>query len=231
MSPETTGIPPESTPETTPPGDTGGTPPAPSGGKTATELEAQYVGLQKSYQKMKETSDAKITDATSKLAEAQAQIEELKQSTTTKDSELTTLTKGADALKQQLETLKGEKSTIEGNLTRAKLVMGEYPELAIWEAQGLLPKGSTEEETKQLLTKFRETMTGQVGAGVKATMSGATPPGSGQTNLGANQNAGDESEDFIMSKLLETAGKDEKAYREWQAKYDVILAKKMNKTQ
>lgn len=219
--------PPETTPGTPPPGgDTGGTPPAPSAGKTVAELEAQYKGLQSSYQKMKETSDAKVADATSKLEKALADIEELKQSTTSKDSQMATLVKGADALKLQLETLKSEKSTVEEQYNRSKLVMAEFPELSAFEAQGLLPKGKDEAETKQLLAKFHETLTGKIGEGVKTTMSGATPPGSGKTNLSTPPGTpGDENKEFVWGKLMETAGKDEKAFKEWEAKYDAILAK------
>jgi hypothetical protein len=228
------GNPPGNTPgDTPPPGDggTGGTPGVSSGGKTAAQLEAEYKGLQTSYNKMKENSDKSIAEATRKLAEAQAQIEELKQSDTSKTSQLETLTKGADALKQQLETLKAEKGTIEAQLSRNKLVMEKFPGLASLEAQGLLPKGSTDEETLQLLTKFNETLTGMISSGVKGAMAGATPPGSGGTGLNNPPgNPGDETEDFVYGKMLETAGVDQKAYNEWRAKYDAILDKKAAKT-
>ena len=205
-------------------GGTGGTPPASSGG---TDWEGAYKGLQTTYTKLKENSDKTIVETTRKLSEAQAALEEAKQGHTTKDSQMTTLTKQVTDLNTQLEALKGEKSIIETDYTRSKLIMKEFPELAKWEASGLLPKGKDEAETKELLTKFRDTLGTQLGVDLKNLMAGATPPGSGATGLN-NQggNPGEETEDFIWQKLMETAGKDQKAWVGWQAKWDAIQAKK-----
>ena len=205
-------------------GATGGTGGAPSGG---TDWEGAYKGLQTTYGKLKENSDKTILEATRKLTEAQAALEEAKQGHTTKDSQMTTLTKQVTDLSTQLDVLKSESATKESNLARAKLIMSEFPELAKWEAQGLIAKGATDEESKQILTKFRETMAGQLGVDLKNLMAGATPPGSGNTGLN-NQggNAGEETEEFIWQRLMETAGKDQKAWAGWQAKWDAIQAKK-----
>jgi len=70
-------------------------------------------------------------------------------------------------------------------------------------------------------------MAGQLGVDLKNLMSGATPPGSGKTDLGnTGGNAGEETEDFVWKKLMETVGKDPKAAAEWQIKWDAIQAKK-----
>jgi hypothetical protein len=210
-------------------GDTSGGAGASSGGKS-TDWEASYKGLQTSYNKYKETSDRTIAETTRKLAELQTQFEETKLNAGSKDGQMTTLTKQVTDLTTQLEALKGEKATKEGDLARAKLIMSEFPELAKWEAKGLIAKGKDDEESKAILTQFRETMAGQLGIDLKNLMSGATPPGSGNTGLGnTGGNAGDETEDFIWGKMMETAGKDQKAYVEWQKKWDAIQAKKAQK--
>lgn len=219
------GNPPDPTPGApAPAGGTGGAGGAPSGG---TDWEASYKGLQTTYTKLKENSDKTISEATRKLTEAQAALEEAKQGHTTKDSQMATLTKQVTDLGGQLEALKSEKATKEGDLARAKLIMGEFPELAKWEAQGLIAKGKDDEESKAILTKFRETMAGQLGVDLKNLMSGATPPGSGGTGLN-NQggNPGEESEDFVWKKLMETMGREPKEAAVWQAKWDAIQAKK-----
>jgi hypothetical protein len=207
-----------------PAGGTGGTGGAPSGG---TDWEGSYKGLQTTYNKLKETSDKSILDTTQKLTEAKAALEEAKLGHTTKDSQMAALTKQVTDLNNQMIALQGGKATIEGDLARAKLIMNDFPELAKWEAKGLIAKGKDEAESKQLLTQFRETLAGQLGVDLKNLMSGATPPGSGNTDLG-NQggNAGDESEDFVWKKLMETMGRNPKEAAQWQAKWDAIQAKK-----
>lgn len=221
------GNPPDPTLGTIPPGDaTGGGAGASSGGKS-TDWEASYKGLQTLHNKYKETSDKAIADATRKLAELQATLEETKLNAGSKDGQMTTLTKQVTDLNTQLEALKSESATKESNLARAKLIMSEFPELAKWEAQGLIAKGKDDEESKAILTKFRETMAGQLGVDLKNLLSGATPPGSGKTDLsGTGGNAAEETEDFVWKKLMETVGKEPKAAAEWQAKWDAIQAKK-----
>lgn len=224
------GTPPETTPETPPDGgNTGGTPPAPSkvDGKTAAEWKASYVGLQQANQRMKDGLETQVSDLTSKLETANAEIETLKSGGTSKDSQLTVLQTQVAKLTEQLETLQNEKKSTETELSRSKLVMADFPELAPWEAQGLLPQGGTEEETREALKKFRETLTGQVGAGVRQTMSGATPPGSGKTSPSTPPPDGSqENADYVWDQMAKYAGRDQAKFQEWQKKWDELQAKK-----
>ena len=195
------------------------------------DWEVSYKGLQTTYQKLKTQTDKAISDLNLKLQAATAQVEELSQGGTSKDSQLSVLQKQIADLTKQAETLKGEKTTVEAQLSRGKLVMGEFPELAPFEALGQLPQGNSEDETRAALTKFRETLSGVVGADLKKLMSGATPPGSGKTSPSAPpDNGAVETEEFVWGKLVETAGRDNKAFAEWQTKWDAILLAKKPKS-
>ena len=225
---EPEGTPPETTPE---PEGTGGTPPAPSkqsGGKTAQEWEASYKGLQGAYQKLKESTDKSIAELTLKLQEANQRFEETDQGVKSKDTQMSVLQQQIVNLTKQVETLSSEKETVQAQASRGKLVMTEFPELAPWEAQGLLPQAPTEEELRGALSKFRDTLSGQVGAGVKRTMSGATPPGTGKTSPSTSPTPGGdvESEEYVWKMMVDAAGRNEVEFKKWQAKYDEIQAAK-----
>jgi hypothetical protein len=87
-----------------------------------------------------------------------------------------------------------------------------------------LPDADGVEALKGLFGKFRDTMNVKAGNVLKDNLAGSTPGGR-KPDL-SNANTGDETEDFVYSKMLETAGRDDKAFVTWQQKYDAILAKK-----
>ena len=194
------------------------------GGKTAEEWKASYNGLQASYQKLKETSDQTIADLQRQLAEAQTDLETSKQGKTSSDSQVETLNSEKTDLLAQIETLQSEKATLEGNLDRSKLVMSDFPELAAFEAQGLLPSGNGEDDLKAKFTSFRETMQSQVGTQVKSTLKGTQPAGSGRSTTSTTKTVEvEEDEDYVWDMMSQASRDGNRVeFNKWQAKYDAI---------
>lgn len=139
--------------------------------KDLEKKDKDYTGLQRTVQ----TKDDALKEAQQKLSE---------------------LTTNFGNTQKQLETLTTEKETLAGTLdekeialatsqtaaTRAKLIMKEFPELAIFEAKELLPQtGPDDDETKlkELFGNFKTTMESLTGAQAKKKvddlMSGASP--------------------------------------------------------
>jgi chromosome segregation ATPase len=199
-----------------------------SGSKTAAEWEAAYKGLQAAYQKLKTASDTKITSLETQLATVQTDLEGLKQGITSKDAQLGVLQSQVEKLNQEKTTIEAEKSKVVKGLNRTKLVLSDYPELASFEAQGLLPDAEDEEKLKELFGKFKDTMNARVGSDLKKEIAGTVPTGKAKTSASANTSvSGDgESEEFVYQKMLETAGRDDAAFSQWQAKYDALIANK-----
>lgn len=205
-------------------GNSGSTSTAKVGGKTAEEWKNSYNGLQVTYQRLKDSTDQKIADLQRQLGEANAQIEELKQGKTTAEGKIAALTQEKEDLSTQNQTLSGEKTQLETAVSRSKLVMSEYPELAAFEAQGLLPVAADEETMRSLFNNFRDTMQSQVGTQVKKTVQGTQPTGSGRTSTQTTKtSAGEDDEDYIWAKMAEASKKGDTAdFNMWQRKYDAI---------
>jgi len=126
-----------------------------------TKKEKEYTGLQGTVQK----KDDALKEAQTKLSE---------------------LTGSHAKVQSDLEKLMTEKETLSGTLTekeialassqteaaRAKLIMKEFPELAIFESKGLLPQtGPDDDETKlkELFGNFKTTMDALTGSASKQT--------------------------------------------------------------
>ncbi len=230
MSQEPEGTTPAAIPEPSPPeADTGENVQVPSKKSSASDWENSYKGLQGAYQKLKNQSDAAIADLNRKLQDLTAANEELKQGGSSKESQMEVLLAQVSNLKEQITALEAEKTAAHSKLSRSQLVMEEFPELAHWEAQGLLPNGAGDdpEALRQQFDKFRSALTSQVGQGVRRTMQTASPPGSSASSASAADHVS-ENEDFVWQKLTETAGRRDKAqeFAEWQKKWDAIQASK-----
>lgn len=142
--------------------------------------EKEYVGLQGTVQKKDDL-----------LKEAQAKFAELTGTHSQVQSDLAKL--AAD--KETLSSTLGEKEkalvTYKTQAERAKIIMGEYPELAIFEAKGLLPQtGPDDDESKMkaLFGNFKTTMDalrGETASKTKADLlAGAGAKQPGDTGLG-----------------------------------------------
>lgn len=194
-------------------------------GKTAEEWAKSYKGLQGAFQKLQNESTAQIGSLTSQLSDAQTQIETLKQGGTTKDDQLTVLQSEVAKSKETITQLQSDKDSADALLKRKNLVMQDFPELAAWEAQGLLPSADSEEALKEQLEKFRGTLAGQVGATVKDTLKGASPSGSGKTDTSnSNTKQVEGTKEHWWNVMVENSGPtgDREKFIDAQAKYDAI---------
>jgi len=208
-----------------------GTPPetpAPSGTIDGNQPTTNWAAAYKTMQRNYETLQKQSTD---QIAALQAQVAELtsKHDAATLQAQEGTTTVGRlntqiTDLTTQLQSLTTERDTTTRGLTRAQLIIKEFPDLALWEAKGLLPSGNDEDTTRTLLKDFQGALTGLVGKGVKDTMAGAVPPASGKSSLTSSGGAPDETEEYIWAKMMENAGINQGEFLKWQAKYDQVLA-------
>jgi len=186
------------------------------------DWEASYKGLQGAYQKLQNSTTSQVADLEKKLAEANQKIEELSQGVTSKDKQMEVLVKQANDLQERINSAQGDAAEKEKKLSRLSLVLKDFPELAQWEAEGLLPGGDTEEQMRDNFSKFKATLDSQVGAGVTRTMQGASPPGGPQipqTSLGGESQ---ESREYILAQMMRHAGKNSEEFNKWQSKLDAL---------
>lgn len=194
-------------------------------GKNVHEWVTTYKGLQTAYNKLQDQTSKTIADLEAKLKDATVEIETLKAGSTSKESQAAVLQKEIVSLTQQIETLKNEKSQAETKVARSQLVMKEFPELASWEAQGLLPDGEAGDELMALFGKFRDNLSNNVSSEVKKTVAGSSPAGSGRTGAGsggAGGAGGEKSADYWYAQMLQHAGRDDAKFAEAEAKYDEL---------
>lgn len=128
----------------------------------------RYAGVQRSFEELRKTADGsteKLTDLEKQLATATSDLE-------TTQKTLKDLQEADTVRASELETLKA------GN-QRAQLIFKEFPELAPFEADGLLPSADSE-KLPDVLTKFKEKLAVTREKGVQAFASGGSdePPAS-----------------------------------------------------
>jgi len=193
--------------------------------KTAEEWEKSYKGLQAVLQKQKDASDKIIADLNLKLDAERQKIEELTQVAVSEKSQMTTLQTQITKLTEETETLSKAKARAEAKNERVNLILADFPELATWESQGLLPQAETTEGLVEALTKFRSTLGIQVGTQVQSTLAGAIPAGTGRADASSNDST-PETEQYVWEQLVKYSGRDSEKYAQWQAKWDLIQAKK-----
>jgi len=215
-------------------------------GKTAEGWHTAYAALQNNYNSLKTDTDQKIGDLTGQLETvntdlktARNQASQFEQTNTTLQETIQNLNKtfgledGADA--KALVTKAGEIVTQSeagskaiSQLERANLIITEYPELASWEAKGLLPTAEDTETLKTKLNDFKSNLGMKVGEDVKKTIEGASPD-TVVTEPKTPDDANQESEDYLWNRLTELANEtpfNRVEYNKVQARYDELLANK-----
>ena len=126
-----------------------------------TKKEKDYTGLQGTVQKKDDAlkeAQGKLAELTGSSAKFQSDLEKLM---TEKETLSTTLTEKEIAL-----------ASSQTEAARAKLIMKEYPELAIFESKGLLPQtgpDDTEDKLKEMFGNFKTTMDTLTGTASKKT--------------------------------------------------------------
>jgi chromosome segregation ATPase len=184
----------ENTPVSIPPEAKGDSRPA---GDSTVDYEKRYKGLQRTY----ETLQAKMNKLQEQYDQLVAEAEGLRQSIRTHEGEKATLSTNLKTLETERDNLNKQISTHSLQQERMKLILREYPDLANFEAQGLLPNADTLEDLKPKLDTFRSTLTGMVGDNVRNKLSGSVP------SVGSN-NGGNvvRSKETVYAELERLAG-------------------------
>ena len=130
----------------------------------------RFVGLQQTYQSTQQT-----------LSELQGKVSTFEKQVTTLEKDLTTKSTENDEKDVELETLRRGQ-------TRAKLIFSKFPELAGFEADGLLPEAE-ETELETIFSAFSSKL-GTVEKNAAAKFSaGGTPPTPPRKEQSATQTA------------------------------------------
>jgi chromosome segregation ATPase len=178
------------------------------------DYEKRFKGLQKLFDKQqKELNDLKQEHA-STVEGREAILQAQRQAQT--DYEKT---------KADLDVLNAEKTTLTSQLTaqearaqRASLILAEFSDLAAFEAKGLLPAATTEEEMRTKFTSFREAVGTTVNKTVQEKLLNASPSPTGLTTITTTR-----SKEDVYAELTRLAGsrkpedrqKREDLIREW----------------
>lgn len=192
-------------------------------GKNAAEWAASYKGLQSAYTKLKTSTDTEIGKLKQDAIDLQAKYEEMAQGITGKDAQVGVLNKKIADLEAELAAEKSNASNAQAQVARTKLIMAEYSDLASFEAQGLLPKGANDDETRALLDKFRTAVKSVAGDRARQNLAGATPPT--PPGGGAGLTPDGETAEYCWDQMVKYAGHDDAQFRKWQEKYDALSAK------
>lgn len=130
-----------------------------------------YSGLQKTIAK----KDIEIGDLTKAKDTDHSALEALQATHTALQTEHQTI-------KVKLDELELGKTTAEVKLMRAKIIMGKFPELASWEADGQLPEtpvDAKEADVELLFKSFSDKLTAAAKNASKGAGGGPPPPPGG----------------------------------------------------
>jgi len=167
--------------ETTPPEapevghEPSGTAKAPTATPQSVNWEKRFNGLNSAYQKLQDKYTALEEERNTLLAS----IEESKQGDRLTKAQVEKLQADLLSAQTEKESLSTQITTLQATKQRINLVMAEFPELAQFEAKGLLPNASTEEEMRSKFTDFRLALGGMVQQSVQGKAQGAGPAPSG----------------------------------------------------
>jgi len=199
----------------------GPTPPAPTPPPQPPEdYEARFKGLQRTYDALQKKLDAAEDQRTKALADAEV----LRQSDSQRQAALDKLQKDLDAIKAEKEAVATQLSSQAALLARKSLILTEFSDLASFEAGGLLPPATTEEEMRTVFTKFREAYQKSVGEEVarKVQMAGPAPT--------SNLPPAARSKEQVYARLTQLAGS--RPGSKDREEYDALLGQwdEMNKS-
>jgi chromosome segregation ATPase len=173
--------------------------------------EDRFKGLQRTFDRQQK----KYTALEEQYESLLEQTETSKQAERERQAELDALKKEQDDAKAELDKLTGELATQETKGQRASMIMSQFPDLAPFEADGLLPEAETEEEMVDKFTAFREALEKRVKSTVEQQIVGTAPGDTGtiQTVPVRDANA-------LYARLTQLAGKRDAKSRE---EYDRLM--------
>ncbi len=135
------------------------------------DWEKRFKGLQRVYDKAQNS----LTDLQSEHATTLEGQEALKQAQRQAQAELEKAQASLDALIKEKDTLASQLTSESAKAKRAVLILSEFSDLAAFEAAGMLPAATTEEEMRTKFTKFREVYAGSVNKTVQDRLKGSSP--------------------------------------------------------
>lgn len=178
---------------------------------------AEYKGLQRKYNLLYakwEKLQADYDTLEEKLAEA-------KLSEDSHTSEKSKLEGSVAAKDTEIAQLKTKIDKLENSKKRQDFILKEFPELAEFEAEGLLPDANTDEEMKSKFQKFKDTLGKRVTDTTKKKFEGT---GAKATNSNPKNTDAEDDPDELWDRLSQLAGStDPKDRREYDRLYEVYL--------
>ena len=179
-----------------------------------TDWEKSYKGLQRKMAALQTQADTWKDERDGAITEVQS----LKADLTTAQGEKEALETKVTGLETQVTEATGRADKAEGSLDRAELIMSDYPELAQFETDGLLPEAEDTEALKDKLEKFQKALDAKVDKGVDKTLEGATKTPNDDDDPDANL-----TEDQLYERMMDAANSgDTKERQRLQAQYDAL---------
>lgn len=160
------------------------------------DWKKRYTGLSTTYQKLQDRFNA-LTAENEELLGAR---EELTQYQKTAQTELEKVRAELDALGKEKDSLTQQLTAQEAKEQRTQIILADYPDLAAFEARGLLPTADTPEAIKEKLSAFREAL----GASVDTTLQQKVK-GAGASVVGTTAPS-PRSKEAIYAELVRLAG-------------------------
>jgi hypothetical protein len=179
--------------ENTGDGDTSG------GNPGTTDWEAAYKGLQKTLA----TSQTQVETLKGERDTAITELTQLKTRATEFETGNADLTTQVETLTTQVTDLTGLSDNSAAALERSKLIISDYPDLATFEADGLLPTADDMDALKVKLDAFKEKVSKTVQSGVSETLSGATLP-DGDDSDGSEDDLSKLNADQLYDRMMQT---------------------------
>lgn len=184
----------------------------PPGTSQAVDWEARYKGLQRTFDRL--TKDFETLKG--KYDQLVGETETVRQDHRKTSDDYTTLKTAFQALETTNKQLEGDLTANRVQVERTKTIMAEFPDLAPFEAQGLLPSAATLDELKTKLESFRKAIGETTGKAALKQLQGFTPPSSANINPPAGP-----SKESIFAELTRLSGRRSPAE---QARYDELIA-------
>jgi chromosome segregation ATPase len=185
--------------------------------------KARFQGLQRKFDK----TQKELTSLQEKYDTILEDAESSKQSERQRQIELDALQKEMETAKAELDKTTGELTAQEANVKRAMVIMADFPELAKFEAEGLLPPAATSEEMTEKFTAFQNALKTTVEAGVQQKVRGTSTGDTGGTTLTTVRSA-----EAVYADLVRLGGaRDDESrakYNAALAEWDEIQAKKLS---
>jgi len=141
---------------------------------STTDWEARFKGLQPKYQQLKQAYETDKQAWEGERLKLMGQIAELETGLKSAQSDL-------EVLQEENKTWETEKADLQSQLDgmmkrieRTNLIMSEFPDLARFEAKGLIPQDKEGDELVAALTEMRTLITGSAEDVLKTLSAGST---------------------------------------------------------